>query len=59
MKGSAVETIEYARKEYKQLLEERWKKTSIFNSYVQQKVGTFQIKVLQTSAFFARLDIKQ
>ena len=34
MKGSAVETIEYARKEYKQLLEERWKKTSIFNSYV-------------------------
>ena len=33
MKGSRVETIESARKEYKDLLEEGWKKTSIFNSY--------------------------
>ena len=33
MKGSRVETIENARKEYKQLLEEGWKKTSIFRSY--------------------------
>ena len=33
MKGSRVETIEDARKEYKQLLEEGWRKTSIFNSY--------------------------
>ena len=33
MKGSRVETVEAARKEYKQLLEEGWKKTSIFNSY--------------------------
>ena len=33
MKGSRVETIESARKEYKELLEEGWKKTSIFNSY--------------------------
>ena len=33
MKGSKVETIEQARKEYKELLEEGWKKTSIFNSY--------------------------
>ena len=33
MKGSRVETIEVARKEYKQLLEEGWKKTSIFRSY--------------------------
>jgi len=33
MKGSRVETIETARKEYKQLLEEGWKKTSIFKSY--------------------------
>ena len=32
-KGSRVETIESARKEYKELLEEGWKKTSIFNSY--------------------------
>ena len=33
MKGSRVETIEDARKEYKLLLEEGWKKTSIFRSY--------------------------
>ena len=33
MKGSRVETIEAARKEYKELLEEGWKKTSIFRSY--------------------------
>jgi hypothetical protein len=33
MKGSRVETIEVARKEYKQLLEEGWKKTTIFRSY--------------------------
>ena len=33
MKGSKVETIEKARKEYRELLEEGWKKTSIFNSY--------------------------
>ena len=31
MKGSRVETIESAGKEYKELLEEGWKKTSIFN----------------------------
>ena len=33
MKGSRVETIEQARKEYKQLLEEGWKKTSIYRCY--------------------------
>ena len=33
MKGSRVETIENARNEYKQLLEEGWKKTSIFRGY--------------------------
>ena len=33
MKGSRVETIEKARKEYKQLLEEGWKKTCIFRNY--------------------------
>ena len=33
MKGSRVETIENARKEYKKLLEEGWKKTSIFRNY--------------------------
>ena len=33
MKGSRVETVEAAREEYKKLLEEGWKKNSIFNSY--------------------------
>ena len=32
MKGSRVETIENARKEYKELLEQGWEKTSIFKS---------------------------
>ena len=32
MKGSKVESIEEARKEYKKLLEEGWKKTYRFNS---------------------------
>ena len=36
MKGSRVETVEAARKEYKELLNEGWKKTSIFNSYFKQ-----------------------
>jgi len=31
MKGSRVELIEKAREEYKQMLEEGWKKTSIYN----------------------------
>ena len=33
MKGSRVETIENGRKEYQQLIEEGWKKTSIFRNY--------------------------
>ena len=33
MKGSRVETVEEARKEYKKLLEEGWQKTSIYKSY--------------------------
>ena len=33
MKGSRVETIEAARKEYIELLREGWKKTNIFRSY--------------------------
>ena len=33
MKGSKIETVESARKEYKELLNEGWKKASIFNSY--------------------------
>ena len=33
MKGSRVETIENARKEYKALLEQVWGKTSIFRSF--------------------------
>ena len=34
MKGSRVESIDDARKEYKELLEEGWEKTSIFKSYL-------------------------
>ncbi len=33
MKGSRVETIKAAREEYKKLLKEGWKKTSIFNTF--------------------------
>ncbi len=33
MKGSRVESIEEARKEYRKLLEEGWKKTLRFNSF--------------------------
>ena len=33
IKGSRVVSIEDARKEYKQLLEDGWMKTSIFKSY--------------------------
>ena len=33
MKGSRVETMKNARKEYAELLKEGWKKTSIFRSY--------------------------
>ena len=33
MKGSRVESIEEARKVYKKLLEEGWKKTYRFNSF--------------------------
>ena len=33
MKGSRIETIKAARIEYAKLLEEGWKKTSIFRSY--------------------------
>jgi len=33
MKGSRVESIEEARKKYKKLLEEGWKKTDRFNSF--------------------------
>jgi hypothetical protein len=33
MKGSRVESIENARKEYKLLLDEGWKKTSTFRKY--------------------------
>ena len=33
MKGSRVESIKDARKEYKRLMIEGWKKTNIFKSY--------------------------
>ena len=34
IKGSRVETIEDARKEYKQLLIEGWRQSTIFKSYL-------------------------
>ena len=37
MKGSRVETIEAARKEYKKLLDEGWKKTYLIKSYIYVK----------------------
>ena len=33
IKGSRIESIEDARKEYKKLLLEGWKKTSLFKTY--------------------------
>ena len=36
MKGSKVESIEEARKEYKKLLDEGWKKTYRFNSFLKK-----------------------
>ena len=36
MKGPRVESIEKARKEYKKLLEEGWKKTYRFNSFFKK-----------------------
>ena len=36
MKGSRVESIEEARKEYKKLLEEGWRKTYRFNSFFKR-----------------------
>ena len=38
MKGSRIESIEDARKEYKQLLDEGWRKTSIFKSYFKKNL---------------------
>ena len=38
MKGSRVESIEEARKKYKKLLEEGWKKTYRFNSFFKKKM---------------------
>ena len=39
MKGSRVETIEQAREEYKELLEEGWRKTSIYNHSSKHHFG--------------------
>ena len=36
IKGSRVESIEEARNEYKKLLEEGWKKTYRFNSFLKK-----------------------
>ena len=34
IKGSRIETLEKAREEYKKLLVEGWRKTSIYNHYL-------------------------
>ena len=34
IKGSRIETLEKAREEYKKLLAEGWRKTSIYNHYL-------------------------
>ena len=34
IKGSRIETLEKAREEYKELLTEGWRKTSIYNNYL-------------------------
>ena len=34
IKGSRIETLEKARKEYKELLAEGWRKTSIYDHYL-------------------------
>ena len=41
MKGSRVESIEEVRNEYKKLLEERWKKTYRFNSFLKKMVDRY------------------
>ena len=41
MKGSWVESIEEARKEYKKLLEEGWGKTYRFNSFFLKIVNRY------------------
>ena len=51
MKGSRVETVEVAREEYKKLLQEGWKKTSIFNSYFYHFVCCGYFKIEWNSKF--------
>ena len=41
MKGSRVEPVEEARKEYKKLLEEGWEKTYRFNSFLKKIVNKY------------------
>jgi len=41
MKGSRVESIEEAIKEYKKLLEEGWEKTYRFNSFFKKLVSRY------------------
>ena len=54
MKGSRVETVEAARKEYKELLEQGWKKTSIFNSYFQLQRAMHHAKLCKVLQMIAQ-----
>ena len=54
MKGSRVETFEAARKEYKELLEQGWEKTSIFNSYFQLQRAMHHAKLCKVLQMIAQ-----
>ena len=54
LKGSRVETVEAARKEYKQLLDEGWEKTSIFNSYFQLQRAMHHAKLCKVLQMIAQ-----
>ena len=41
MKGSRIESIEEARKEYKKLLDEGWEKTYSFKSFKKKMVNMY------------------
>ena len=54
MKGSRVETVDSARKEYKQLLDEGWEKSSIFNSYFQLQRAMHHAKLCKALQMIAQ-----
>ena len=61
MKGSRVEYIEEARKEYKKLLEEGWGKTFIFESYFKVALSLKfvfiynEVNIIMQISFFSKI----